>query len=347
MNNTCAASEDALVLYNRVAAQGDVVRELKAKKAAKEDIDAAVKQLLALKAEYKEKTGQEYKPGSPPAAAVQNVSSESSSSVLESKSLYDEVAAQGEVVRKLKAEKAPKAKVNEAVECLLSLKAQYKEKTGQEYIPGQPPSSQSSDSSPTRSCEPSGPETPEAKLLFDKVASQGEVVRKLKAEKASKDHVDTAVQELLQLKAQYKSLTGVDYKPVSVTGAEDRDKKKKEKENKSEKQNKPQKQNDGQKKDASKTPESGLSPGGAGEGPGPKKQTRLGLEAKKEENLADWYSQVITKSEMIEYYDVSGCYILRPWAYSIWESIKDFLMLRSRNLVLKTAISPCLCLKVP
>ena len=45
-----------MVLYNRVAAQGDVVRELKAKKATKEDIDAAVKQLLALKAEYKEKT---------------------------------------------------------------------------------------------------------------------------------------------------------------------------------------------------------------------------------------------------------------------------------------------------
>ena len=27
---------------------------------------------------------------------------------------------------------------------------------------------------------------------------------------------------------------------------------------------------------------------------------------------------------MIEYYDVSGCYILRPMAYSIWERIKDF-----------------------
>jgi prolyl-tRNA synthetase len=24
---------------------------------------------------------------------------------------------------------------------------------------------------------------------------------------------------------------------------------------------------------------------------------------------------------MIEYYDISGCYILRPWAYSIWEKI--------------------------
>ncbi|XP_023488492.2 bifunctional glutamate/proline--tRNA ligase isoform X1 [Equus caballus] len=340
LNNTCATSEDSLVLYNKVAAQGDVVRELKAKKAAKEDVDAAVKQLLALKAEYKEKTGQEYKPGNPPAAVVQNVSSKSSATVLESKALYDEVAAQGEVVRKLKAEKAPKAKVNEAVESLLSLKAQYKEKTGKEYIPGQPPLSQSSDSSPTRSSEPCGPETPEAKVLFDKVASQGEVVRKLKAEKASKDQVDTAVQELLQLKAQYKALTGVEYKPVSATGVEDRDKRKKEKENKSEKQNKSQKQNDGQKKDPFRNQGSGLSSDGTGEGQGPKKQTRLGLEAKKEENLSEWYSQVITKSEMIEYYDVSGCYILRPWAYSIWESIKDFFDAEIKKLGVENCYFP-------
>lgn len=33
---------------------------------------------------------------------------------------------------------------------------------------------------------------------------------------------------------------------------------------------------------------------------------------------------MITKSEMIEYYDVSGCYILRPWTFFIWETIKDF-----------------------
>lgn len=103
-----------MVLYNKVAAQGDVVRELKAKKAAKEDVDAAVKQLLALKAVYKEKTGQEYKPGSPPAAAAAAapaVSSPSSASPPGGRSLYDEVAAQGEVVRKLKAEKAPKVSV--------------------------------------------------------------------------------------------------------------------------------------------------------------------------------------------------------------------------------------------
>lgn len=34
--------------------------------------------------------------------------------------------------------------------------------------------------------------------------------------------------------------------------------------------------------------------------------------------------QIITKAELIEYYDVSGCYILRPWSYAIWESIKEF-----------------------
>ena len=50
--------------------------------------------------------------------------------------------------------------------------------------------------------------------------------------------------------------------------------------------------------------------------------TRLGLEVTKEENFSEWYSQVITKAEMVEYYDVSGCYILRPWSYAIWEKIQ-------------------------
>nr|XP_004670165.2 bifunctional glutamate/proline--tRNA ligase isoform X2 [Jaculus jaculus] len=336
----CAAAEGPVFLYNRVAVQGDAVRELKAKKAAKEEVDAAVRQLLALKAEYKEKTGQEYKPGHPPAAEVQNMSAQAPASAVESRALHEKVAAQGEVVRKLKAEKAPKAKVNEAVECLLSLKAEYKEKTGKEYIPGQPPSSQGLKSGSDSRSDPAGPETPEAKALFDKVACQGEAVQKLKAEKASKAQVGAAAQELLRLEAQHQALTGVEHKPVTAPGAEDRDKKRKEKENKSEKQNKPQKQNEGQGKDSSKSQGSGLSPSGAGEGQGPKKQTRLGLEAKKEENLAEWYSQVITKSEMIEYYDVSGCYILRPWAYSIWESIKDFFDAEIKKLGVENCYFP-------
>ena len=27
---------------------------------------------------------------------------------------------------------------------------------------------------------------------------------------------------------------------------------------------------------------------------------------------------------MIEYYDVSGCYVLRPWSYAIWEGIQQW-----------------------
>ncbi|XP_068865598.1 bifunctional glutamate/proline--tRNA ligase isoform X2 [Aphelocoma coerulescens] len=419
----CTMSEGHLIIYNKVAAQGDVVRDLKAKKAAKEDIDKAVKQLLALKAEYKEKTGQEYKPGNPPVSGTAQSSKLETSGTLDSKALYDKVAEQGEVVRKLKAEKASKEQIDEAVKILLSLKAEYKQKTGQEYKPGNPPStppciSSTALSSPvccsnlatcslvdgkalhdtvaeqgevvrrlkaekaskdqideavklllslkadykektgqeykpghppaaqgalpqTSNTVPSGPDTPEAKALFSKVALQGDEVRKLKAEKADKEKIDVAVKELLQLKAQYKSVAGIDYKPVAASDGDDKDKKKKEKENKSEKQSKQQKQNDGPKKEPLQG-QSGneRSSNGSGEGQGPKKQTRLGLEAKKEENLSEWFSQVITKSEMIEYYDVSGCYILRPWAHAIWEAIKDFFDAEIKKLGVENCYFP-------
>jgi prolyl-tRNA synthetase len=27
---------------------------------------------------------------------------------------------------------------------------------------------------------------------------------------------------------------------------------------------------------------------------------------------------------MLDYYDIGGCYILRPWAFGIWERIQAF-----------------------
>lgn len=75
-----------------------------------DQIDAAVKQLLALKAEYKQVTGQEYKPGAAPVqkapAPVQNSPSPASAAT----GLSERVAEQGEVVRKLKAGKASKVR---------------------------------------------------------------------------------------------------------------------------------------------------------------------------------------------------------------------------------------------
>jgi len=56
-----------------------------------------------------------------------------------------------------------------------------------------------------------------------------------------------------------------------------------------------------------------------------KKENKIGIESKKEEDFPNWYRQVLVRSEMLDYYDVSGCYILRPWAYRIWKEIQNFL----------------------
>lgn len=57
-----------------------------------------------------------------------------------------------------------------------------------------------------------------------------------------------------------------------------------------------------------------VEPAAGGEGKAAKK-TGLAMSFTKEADFADWYVEAIVKSEMIEYYDVSGCYILRPWSY--------------------------------
>lgn len=48
----------------------------------------------------------------------------------------------------------------------------------------------------------------------------------------------------------------------------------------------------------------------------------LGIDVKKSDDLSEWYSQIIIKSELADYSSVSGCMILRPLAYGIWEKIQ-------------------------
>lgn len=334
-----SSSDSASCPFTLVAEQGELVRKLKAEQAPKDQVDAAVKQLLALKAEYKQVTGQDYKPGAAPAQKAPAPVQTNPSPAPAATGIYEKVAEQGEMVRKLKSEKAPKDQVDAAVKQLLALKAEYKQQTGQDYKPGLAPASPAqtqASSAPTQSNS-----SPQAQELFSQVAQQGELVRKLKSEKAPKDQVDEAVKTLLDLKNKYKTLTGADYKPVTAAGAAGgEDKNRKERENKSEKQGGGGGGKKGKGEKAGQGKESSGGAGGSGEGQGPKKQTRLGLEAKKEENLADWYSQVITKAEMIEYYDVSGCYVLRPWAFSIWEAIKEFFDREIKKLGVENCYFP-------
>ncbi|NXE26128.1 SYWC protein, partial [Ardeotis kori] len=55
-----------LQLFERVTKQGEKVRALKAEKAPKDEIDAAVRMLLSFKLSYKTATGQDYQAGLPP-----------------------------------------------------------------------------------------------------------------------------------------------------------------------------------------------------------------------------------------------------------------------------------------
>jgi hypothetical protein len=61
------------------------------------------------------------------------------------------------------------------------------------------------------------------------------------------------------------------------------------------------------------------------------KEVQMGVTVKKDEDFPTWYSQVLTRTEMLDYYDISGCYILRPWAHSIWKRIQGMSALPARE----------------
>jgi prolyl-tRNA synthetase len=79
---------------------------------------------------------------------------------------------------------------------------------------------------------------------------------------------------------------------------------------------------------------------GEKEGKNVQKETLLGLSAKKEEDFANWYTQAITLSEMIDYSDISGCYVLRPWSFFIWESIQQYFDNEIKKLGVKNSYFP-------
>lgn len=50
----------------------------------------------------------------------------------------------------------------------------------------------------------------------------------------------------------------------------------------------------------------------------------IGVTVDKNKDFPGWYQQILTKGEMLDYYNVSGCYILRPGSYSVWEHIQQW-----------------------
>ncbi|WFD31203.1 proline--tRNA ligase [Malassezia sp. CBS 17886] len=50
----------------------------------------------------------------------------------------------------------------------------------------------------------------------------------------------------------------------------------------------------------------------------------IGITVRKDLDFPEWYQQVLRKGDMLDYYDVSGCYILKPRSYFVWEQIQHF-----------------------
>ncbi|HLG24569.1 MAG TPA: proline--tRNA ligase, partial [Candidatus Nanoarchaeia archaeon] len=49
---------------------------------------------------------------------------------------------------------------------------------------------------------------------------------------------------------------------------------------------------------------------------------QVGITVKKSEDFNEWYNQVVIKADLIDYSLVSGCIILKPNSYEIWEKIQ-------------------------
>ncbi|MBU0536216.1 MAG: proline--tRNA ligase [Nanoarchaeota archaeon] len=66
----------------------------------------------------------------------------------------------------------------------------------------------------------------------------------------------------------------------------------------------------------------------------------IGITAKKDDDYGEWFSQVITKADLVEYTDVSGCYVFRPGSYEIWEKVQEFMNKEFKKRGVRNAYFP-------
>lgn len=68
----------------------------------------------------------------------------------------------------------------------------------------------------------------------------------------------------------------------------------------------------------------------------------LSITVSKEDDFPAWYTQLINKCKLIKYYDISGCYVLMPRSYRLWEQIYAFLDAQFKKRSVENAYFPLL-----
>lgn len=69
---------------------------------------------------------------------------------------------------------------------------------------------------------------------------------------------------------------------------------------------------------------------------------KFGLAADKETNFPDWYTQVVIRSEMLDYYRINGCYVMRPQSQFVWKCIQRWFTAKIEELGVQECYFPML-----
>jgi prolyl-tRNA synthetase len=95
----------------------------------------------------------------------------------------------------------------------------------------------------------------------------------------------------------------------------------------------------GEKPAGKQEPTPGAKPGG-----GKKKKMEgaalIGIDVSKDVDFSEWYQQVLLKGDMLDYYDISGCYILKPASQFVWDEVRAWFDSRIKKMGVKNCSFP-------
>lgn len=67
-----------------------------------------------------------------------------------------------------------------------------------------------------------------------------------------------------------------------------------------------------------------------------------GITVKKDQDFSEWYTQVVQKADLADYTKVSGCMVIKPYAYAIWEKIVEIVNDKIKKMGIKNVYFPLL-----
>lgn len=71
-------------------------------------------------------------------------------------------------------------------------------------------------------------------------------------------------------------------------------------------------------------------------------ESKIDLTKDKTTEFSEWYTDVVIKTELLDYYPISGCYIMLPFSYKMWENIQQYVDIQLKSLGVDNVYFPLL-----